>query len=91
MYIPGSVSQGPGFWVATGPVPPFAEHLGTILLRQQRSLAPPGSAVYLVADDYMPVVEEAQGEVYDPQAWLSMLLCQYTAKSTSGHWPRSTT
>jgi hypothetical protein len=65
-------------WVAAAPLRPLAELLGVTVVREARSSVPPGSAVYLTADDYMPTVQEAQGAPYDPAAWLSMLLCEYT-------------
>lgn len=75
---PSAQPSRSGLWVATASVRPLAEQLGVNVVREQRSSLPPGSAVYLTAMDYLPTVEAKQGAEYDPQAWLSVLLCQFT-------------
>lgn len=56
----------------------MAQQLGMTVSRERRSALPPDSAVYLTGMDYIPTIERAQGADYDPEAWLSMLLCQFT-------------
>ncbi len=67
-----------GLFVARESPRPFASLLGLSPEHARRSMLPPGSAPYLTALDYCPALEAAAGCEFDPDAWLSVLLCQYT-------------
>lgn len=67
-----------GLFVAQASPRPLASLLGLTPEPVRKSILPPGSAVYMTALDYAPAVERAAGREFDPDAWLSVLLCQYT-------------
>ncbi len=76
---PAAVGSGHGLFVARGSERPLADLLGLQQVHEQHDLWPDElTAVYLTAADYIRPFGEAAGHAYDPDAWLSSLLCQYT-------------